>query len=285
MAEPAGPGIRNDSALYRGYEIPVHYDPLVSKLIAYGNSREEAIRRMLRALREYRVGGIPTSVSFLRRLISNPDFQAGKLHTGFLEEHHLFDEEVTENAYVPLAGAAVEHLLVARRPSDCVQHRTNNRWKLMGRPTFTPANGREPMLTLHGTHNGEAYEIKISKASASASEYECRVTKGNGFEKRFYLDVISHIGSRWTIRVDGKIEDLVISRHDGQILIDWNNRNYRLSIANPKDVHDLASAHHGLDQNLIRADMTGKVVTVSKKSWGAGGSRGIPGERRSDEDA
>ncbi len=136
LAEPAGPGIRNDSALYRGYEIPVHYDPLVSKLIAYGNEREEAIRRMLRALREYRVGGIPTTVSFLRRLISHPDFREGNLHTGFLEEHHLFDEEVGENAYVPLASAAVEHLLTGKRPNEARSQPTNSRWKLTGRPDF-----------------------------------------------------------------------------------------------------------------------------------------------------
>ncbi|RPJ58464.1 MAG: acetyl-CoA carboxylase biotin carboxylase subunit [Acidobacteria bacterium] len=134
LAEPAGPGIRNDSALYCGYQIPVHYDPLVSKLIAYGNSRDEAIRRMLRALGEYRVGGIPTTVSFLRRLISHPDFRNGQLHTGFLEEHHLFDEEVTENAFIPLAGAALEHLLNGKKSREIRPRRNDNRWKLASRP-------------------------------------------------------------------------------------------------------------------------------------------------------
>ncbi|RPJ86599.1 MAG: acetyl-CoA carboxylase biotin carboxylase subunit, partial [Acidobacteria bacterium] len=136
LAEPAGPGIRNDSALYCGYQIPVHYDPLVSKLIAYGNSRDEAIQRMLRALGEYRVGGIPTTVSFLRRLISHPDFRNGRLHTGFLEEHRLFDEEITENAFIPLAGAALEHLLNGKKPREIRSQRNDNRWKLTSRPNF-----------------------------------------------------------------------------------------------------------------------------------------------------
>jgi len=136
LAEPAGPGIRNDSALYRGYEIPVHYDPLVSKLIAYGNDRDEAIRRMLRALGEYRVGGIPTSVSFLRRLISHPEFRSGNLHTGFLVDHHLFEEEGEEHAYIPLAGAAVEHLLTGKKPPKLRTQRNDNRWKQTARPDF-----------------------------------------------------------------------------------------------------------------------------------------------------
>jgi acetyl-CoA carboxylase biotin carboxylase subunit len=136
LAEPAGPGIRNDSALYRGYEIPVHYDPLVSKLIAYGNNRDEAVRRMLRALGEYRVGGIPTSISFLRRLISHPDFRSGKLHTGFLAEHHLFDEEAEVNPHVPLAGAAIEQLLAGRKPVHSPAGRSENRWKHVSRPDF-----------------------------------------------------------------------------------------------------------------------------------------------------
>ncbi|MFB3906202.1 MAG: acetyl/propionyl/methylcrotonyl-CoA carboxylase subunit alpha [Acidobacteriota bacterium] len=136
LAEPAGPGIRNDSALYCGYVIPVHYDPLVSKLIAYGNDREEAIRRILRALGEYRVGGIPTTVSFLRRLISHPDFRRGKLHTAFLEEHHLFDEDAADDASVPFAGAALEHLLSGKKRAPARGRKDGSRWKLAARPDF-----------------------------------------------------------------------------------------------------------------------------------------------------
>jgi len=122
------------------------------------------------------------------------------------------------------------------------------------------------MLILRGSHNGQGYEIEISKAPESAHRYECRVTRGNGSERRLCVEIVSRAGSRWTLRIDGKIEDLVISRHNGQLLIDWNNRNYRLAIANPKDIHSAASADHRIDQSLIRADMTGKVVTVSKKA-------------------
>jgi len=137
LAEPAGPGIRNDSALYPGYKIPVHYDPLVSKLIAHGRDRDQALRRMLRALKEYRVGGIPTTVSFLRRLISHPEFVAGHLHNRFLEDHRLFEEKNDENSYVPMLGAAIEHVLKQPTPAGHVRpDKVNNRWKQGGRPGF-----------------------------------------------------------------------------------------------------------------------------------------------------
>ncbi len=84
---PAGPGIRNDHGAAPNYTIPVEYDPLVGKLIAHGASREEAINRLARALDEYRLDGLVTNIPFLRRLLMHPEFVAGNLHTGFIEEH------------------------------------------------------------------------------------------------------------------------------------------------------------------------------------------------------
>ena len=84
---PAGPGIRNDHAVARNYEVPVHYDPLVAKLVAHRATRDEAIRRLRRALDEYRLDGLTTNIPFLRRLVEHPAFVAGELHTGFIDEH------------------------------------------------------------------------------------------------------------------------------------------------------------------------------------------------------
>jgi len=82
---PSGPGIRRDSGMYEGWSVPIDYDPLLAKLIGYGSSREEAIARLQRALYEYFVGGIKTNISLFRRILSDPDFKAGKLDTGFLD--------------------------------------------------------------------------------------------------------------------------------------------------------------------------------------------------------
>jgi acetyl-CoA carboxylase biotin carboxylase subunit len=82
---PGGPGVRVDSALYPGYEVPPYYDSLVSKLIIYGGSREECLMRMRRALEEYVIGGIETTIPLHQRLVDNPDFQAGAYDIGWLE--------------------------------------------------------------------------------------------------------------------------------------------------------------------------------------------------------
>jgi acetyl-CoA carboxylase, biotin carboxylase subunit len=82
---PSGPGIRHDSGMYEAWTVPMDYDPLLAKLIGYGTDREQAIRRLRRALKEYFVGGIKTNISLFRRILSDPDFRAAKIDTGFLD--------------------------------------------------------------------------------------------------------------------------------------------------------------------------------------------------------
>ncbi len=83
---PSGPGIRLDDGVYDGWTVPNDYDPLLSKLIAWGNSREETIARLRRALEEYTVAGIKTNVGLFRRILSEPDFLRGEIHTRWLDE-------------------------------------------------------------------------------------------------------------------------------------------------------------------------------------------------------
>jgi acetyl-CoA carboxylase biotin carboxylase subunit len=83
---PSGPGIRLDEGIYEGWTVPNEYDPLLGKLIAWGNSREESIARLRRALLEYTVVGITTNVSLFRRILSEPDFLRSEIHTTWLDE-------------------------------------------------------------------------------------------------------------------------------------------------------------------------------------------------------
>jgi acetyl-CoA carboxylase biotin carboxylase subunit len=80
-----GAGIRIDSGIYGGFRVPGTYDSLVAKIISYGRTRDEATRRMLRALDETIIGGIRTNIPLHRRILSHPDFQAGRLSTRFME--------------------------------------------------------------------------------------------------------------------------------------------------------------------------------------------------------
>jgi len=83
---PGGLGVRVDSALYTGYRVPSNYDSLVAKLITYGKTREEAIARMKRALREFVISGIKTTIPLHQRILENPEFVAGDYTIHWLEK-------------------------------------------------------------------------------------------------------------------------------------------------------------------------------------------------------
>ncbi|MGP8245330.1 MAG: acetyl/propionyl/methylcrotonyl-CoA carboxylase subunit alpha [Bryobacteraceae bacterium] len=86
LGRPLGPGIRLDACVYEGWTVPMEYDPLLAKLAVWAETRDAAIARMLRALGEYDVSGIRTNVGFFRQILEDPEFAAGHLHTGFIEE-------------------------------------------------------------------------------------------------------------------------------------------------------------------------------------------------------
>ncbi len=87
LTRPLGPGIRIDGCIYDGWTVPLEYDPLLAKMAVYAGTREDTIDRAIRALREYDVGGIKTNISFFRRILEDPQFRAGRLHTGFIDEY------------------------------------------------------------------------------------------------------------------------------------------------------------------------------------------------------
>jgi acetyl-CoA carboxylase biotin carboxylase subunit len=86
LTEPAGPGVRVDSGVYAGWEVPLDYDPLLAKLTVHAPDRPAAIARTLRALEEYAVTGVTTNLAFFGDLLRDEEFAAGRLHTGFLDE-------------------------------------------------------------------------------------------------------------------------------------------------------------------------------------------------------
>ncbi len=108
LIQPGGPGIREDCAVYEGWGVPLDYDPMLSKLVAYGATREVAIERMLRALAEYTIGGIKTNVGLFRRILTDADFRSARIDTGYLERLLA-----RETAFAAPAGEAPAAALVA----------------------------------------------------------------------------------------------------------------------------------------------------------------------------
>jgi len=84
--QPGGPGVRTDTAVYSGWVVPSHYDSLIAKLIVHGKTREEAIEKMRRALGEFVIEGIKTTIPFHKKVLNHPDFISGDFTTGFVEK-------------------------------------------------------------------------------------------------------------------------------------------------------------------------------------------------------
>ncbi|MBS4083278.1 MAG: acetyl-CoA carboxylase biotin carboxylase subunit [Rhizobiales bacterium] len=83
---PSGPGVRIDSHAFPGYKLPPHYDSLIAKLLVWGSDRTEALARMKRALGEFKISGVPTTIEFHKRLIDESDFVEGDVHTRYVKE-------------------------------------------------------------------------------------------------------------------------------------------------------------------------------------------------------
>jgi acetyl-CoA carboxylase, biotin carboxylase subunit len=110
---PAGPYVRDDSGAYEGATISTYYDPLISKLIVWGQDRNEAVARLRRALDEYTVRGIRTNIPFHRRMVRHPAFASGEYDTGFIDRERaaLCEPRASEDAAVlsvALAAAAID---------------------------------------------------------------------------------------------------------------------------------------------------------------------------------
>ena len=98
LRRPSGPGIRDDSGVDEGFEVPVFYDSMISKLIAWAPDRHRAIQRMMRALTEYHVEGVRTTLPFFRWMLRQPEFLEGRVDTGFLDRALGASDSVTSVA-------------------------------------------------------------------------------------------------------------------------------------------------------------------------------------------
>jgi len=120
---PGGPGVRDDSGVYAGFEIPIYYDPIISKLVAWGKDRTEAIARMKRALGVYVVTGVKTTVPFHIRVMNNRHFIEGNFDTNFIEQVFFKEEEGRKlaNEEVALVTAAIQVFTEERKRSVAQQ--------------------------------------------------------------------------------------------------------------------------------------------------------------------
>ena len=142
LSVPSGPGIRDDGGVSANSEVSIYYDPMISKLAAWGRNRAEAIDRMRRALDEYAVGGIKTTLPFFREIVRDAEFIEGRLDTGFIprftERHSAASAAVDEGQEtvfrdMALIAAAVEFSRTKSNLSSQQPPEEQDKWRLAGR--------------------------------------------------------------------------------------------------------------------------------------------------------
>ncbi|HEV8429542.1 MAG TPA: acetyl-CoA carboxylase biotin carboxylase subunit [Pyrinomonadaceae bacterium] len=139
LREPAGPGVRIDSGVARLSEVSIHYDPMIAKLAVWGRTRAEAIDRLKRALNEYEVSGITTTLPFFRDVVRDEEFVSGHLDTGFItrfNERRAKQQVETETNQIEsdlAAIAAAFSYALQRRKTQTTTPAVKSRWKLAGR--------------------------------------------------------------------------------------------------------------------------------------------------------
>ncbi len=136
--EPKGPGVRHDCGIYSGCEVPIYYDPILAKLIVLAEDRELACQRMISALEDYVVLGIKTTTSFLKAIISHPQFREGKTNTGFIKtyfENWREKEKEEENLRLALAAAAFDasNRAFPQKGVALAQKEVYSPWKTLGK--------------------------------------------------------------------------------------------------------------------------------------------------------
>ncbi len=131
---PQGPGVRDDGGVYEGAEVSIYYDPMISKFAVYGRDRSEAIDRMRRALMEYQIGGIKTTIPFFREVMEDAEFIEGKLDTAFISR---FNERrvKTETDERIRDIASIAAILESLKKPEAVQANgsENSKWRMSGR--------------------------------------------------------------------------------------------------------------------------------------------------------
>lgn len=139
ISEPKGLGVRTDGYVYEGYEIPVHYDPLISKLIVWSPTRAEAIERMKRALFEYKITGVKTNISFVQSIMESDTFVKGNYNTHFIDNNleELLkpankSEEIEDIAMI-MAYLHYQNEQKKRRDFSSNRQQEGANWKNIGR--------------------------------------------------------------------------------------------------------------------------------------------------------
>ncbi|MHA6194488.1 acetyl/propionyl/methylcrotonyl-CoA carboxylase subunit alpha [Pseudomonas wadenswilerensis] len=228
----AGAGRRVDSGVAEGDQVSPFYDPMLGKLIAWGEDREQARLRLLAMLDEFAIGGVKTNISFLRRILAHPAFAAAELDTGFIPRYH--DELLPTPTALPSSfWQAAAEAWVQGLPATVRQDDVHSPWaSRQGLRAGVPAH-----VSLHLSCNSEQQALGLDQAAAS----------------NFILD-----GEQLRVDDSGLRRHHLAIRRDDTLYLRWDGELHAITAYDPIAE---AEAGHG-HQGGLTAPMNGSIVRV-----------------------
>ncbi len=215
---PTGPGVRVDTGVYPGFEITPFYDPMIAKLIVWGETRAQAILRMRRALEEYRIVGVRTNIPFHQTLMDSPRFMAGQYDTRFVEERFSMEDaaesrqDFSEVAAI-LATLVAHHetekaaQFVQRNERDASNWKWVSRWKGCGEEYIATVEGKEFIVDIvdekHIVVNDKTYTIDFE--SVSGQPVYSLIADGKSHES-----YIARGDDDWQVLLRGRLYPVVV---------------------------------------------------------------------------
>jgi len=138
LKEPRGPGVRHDCGIYSGWDVPIYYDPILAKLIVWAENRDSACQRMIKALDDYVILGVQTSIRFLRDLIDHPQFRKGETITSFIQDHFADwtgEKDTEEKKVLALMAATFDSMqkIPSGKGSLMAKKEVHSPWFLLGK--------------------------------------------------------------------------------------------------------------------------------------------------------
>ncbi len=267
FVKPGGPGIRVDSGIEGGDEITQYYDPMIAKLIVYGENRTTAIDRLQAALRQAAVFGVKTNVALLSAIVEHPAFREGRTFTSFLEEYGLDGEtsrakepEALQEGSLHVALSAAALLDMTRNTGDTALWNGQtppNPWHTLG-PWRMAGESR----SVSYSYQGEKHSIAISPAHDIPGAWSVQVDAHpvEGISCIFGNDDLVLL--RWGTR---QIRTFV-QRYEGETQVIVDGQTYRFERRRPPNVDAAARSENvAHSQKALTAPMAGTIVKVQAR--------------------
>ena len=255
---PEGPGIRIDSGIENGDEITQFYDPMIAKLIVYGEDRNATISRLQRALEQSALFGVTTNIPLLHTIVLHPVFREGRTHTGFLSEHHLLapstSQKLPQDVLVTAAIYEVtQEARIAQKQATPSTHPTSP-WKTLG-PWRMIGEARRVVYR----HQEQEYTVALMQASLT-NAWNVSL---NGQAVGTVEYTIGNEGLLLLKRGETQTRCYVHAQETGEVQVIQNGSLYRLVRKQPPDV-DATSRGGGTvrSQKTLTAPMAGTIVKV-----------------------